>query len=114
MNSAEWPREHRLRWSVGTKIAAGFGLAIAIFLLVNAASYRATSELIGAAEQRKQTYVLLAELDAALPLLKDVESSGRYYVLTDDETYLQQSRAAADRVPLLLRRLRQLTMGQPL
>jgi methyl-accepting chemotaxis protein len=102
-----------MKWNVGTKIATGFGLAIAIFLLVNAASYRATSELIEAADLRKQSYIVLGELEETMPLLKEIESGSRNYLLTGDEAFLGESRAAADRVPHLLQNLRRLVADNP-
>jgi methyl-accepting chemotaxis protein len=102
-----------MKWNVGTKIATGFGLAVAIFLLVNAASYRATSELIEAANLRKQSYIILGELEETMPLLKDIESGSRNYLLTGDEAFLGESRAAADRVPQLMQNLRRLVADNP-
>lgn len=37
-----------MKWNVGTKIGAGFGLAMAIFVIVGAVSYRSTTQLIEA------------------------------------------------------------------
>lgn len=102
-----------MKWNVGTKITAGFGLAICIFVLVGAASYATTSELIQAADLRKQSYTVLDELDRVPTLLREMELGSRNYLLLDDESLSVQSRAAADRLPQVLQRVRQLTVDNP-
>lgn len=51
-----------LRWNVGTKIGAGFGLTLVIFLFVGTASYRSTTQLIEASNARRHTYDVLKQL----------------------------------------------------
>jgi len=100
-----------MNWNVGTKIAAGFGLSLAIFLAVGAASYDATSDLIRASDLRRHTYEVLDDLDETMPLLRDVEVGSRTYYLTEDPAYLEQARQATDRIPQVLQRLRERTAG---
>lgn len=102
-----------MKWNVGTKIATGFGLALAIFLIVGAASYSATSELIRASDQRRQTFEVLDQLDQPLPLLREVELGYRSYFLSDEQSYLEHGRTAAERIPRVLQRLRELMVDSP-
>ena len=39
-----------MKWSIGNKIASGFGLALVALLVVGAVSYDSTVELIGSAD----------------------------------------------------------------
>ena len=102
-----------MKWNVGTKIAFGFGLALVIFMLVGAASYVATSGLIRVADQRKQAFMVLDQLDQPQPLMNAMELGTRNYYLTDEEAFLEQARAAGGQVPQVLARLRQLTADNP-
>ena len=98
-----------MKWNVGTKIAFGFGVVLAIFLLVGAGSYVATSGLVRASDLRKQTYNVLDQLDQPMALLNAAELGARNYLLTEDESFLEQTRAASERIPAVLARLRELT-----
>lgn len=102
-----------MKWTVGTKIAAGFGVAMAIFVVVGAASYLGTAELIEASSQRKHAFQVLALLQQPPALLKDVELGNRSYYLTDQERFLEHSRAAAANIAPVLRELRALTADNP-
>lgn len=102
-----------MNWNVGTKIATGFGLALTIFVLVGAASYATTSKLIQAADLRKQSYTVLDELERVTTLLREMELGSRGYLLLSDESLFDESRAAADRLPQVLQRVRKLTGDNP-
>lgn len=102
-----------MKWNVGTKIALGFGVAVAIFVLVNIVSYRSTTELVAASESRKHTYEVLIELSQLAALQKDAEIGQRSYVLTGDDGFLAPYVAASDRINRTLERLRELTADNP-
>ncbi len=99
-----------MKWNVGTKIATGFGLALTIFVIVGAVSYRGTVHLINAANLRQHGYQVLAELVQPLSLLRDVELGNRSYYLTDQARFLDESRATADKIDPILQKLRSLTI----
>ena len=98
-----------MKWNVGTKIAAGFGLALAIFVIVGAVSYRGTTELIEASDSRKHTYEVLGGLEETLSLLQDVEIGQRGYALTGEESYLASYQAALGKIDKILQEVRKLT-----
>lgn len=102
-----------MKWNVGTKIAAGFSLALTIFVLVGAASYHATTQLIEAADFRRHTFILLDHLEKPPSFFKDVELGNRSYYLTDQERFLETSRAAADRLGPVIQEIRKMTMDNP-
>lgn len=37
-----------MKWNVGTKIGVGFGLTVAILMIVGGVTYRSTTELVSA------------------------------------------------------------------
>ena len=100
-----------MRWDVGTKIALGFGLAVMIFLVVGAVSYRSTTNLVAAADARKKTYELLDELDGVLAVVRDAQIGQRGYALTGEENYLEPYEAALGRIEGHLREIRTLIAG---
>ncbi len=102
-----------MKWNVGTKIAAGFNLTLAVFVIVGAASYRATTQLVEASNSHKRTLQVLAQLDQPPMFLRDVELGNRSYYLTDQERFLEQSRAAAARIGPVLQQVRMMTSDNP-
>src|SRR5688572_19090324 len=98
-----------MRWSVGTRIAAGFGAAVVIFIIVGVVSYGATSRLIEASEARKHTFEVLAQLDKTLSLLQDVEIGQRSFALVGDEAFLAPYHAAVGEIEPAMQSIRRLT-----
>ena len=98
-----------MRWNVGTKIGAGFGLTILIFVIVGAVSYRGTTQLIEASDARRHTYDVLAQLGELLLVLTNVQTGQRGYVLTADDAYLGPYQNALSRLDQTVREIRSLT-----
>jgi methyl-accepting chemotaxis protein len=102
-----------MKWNVGTKLAAGFGLALLIFVIVGAISYWNTSQFIAAAEWRKHTYEVLGKLDDVTSLIKDVELGQRSYVLTGEESFLEPYQNALGKLDPDVQELRRMTEDNP-
>ena len=93
------------------KIAAGFGLLLAILLVVGFVSYRNTRKLIRDSNLVAHSHEVLDELDGTLSSVKDAETGQRGFIITGDEEYLRPYTAALPAIDLHLMRLRQLTEG---
>lgn len=102
-----------MKWSVGTKIGAGFGLALFILAVIGILAYNNTSNLVRAAEWRTHTYIVLSGLDRLLSEAKDAETGQRGFVLTGDETYLEPYNSATRALDTTLSELRTLTADNP-
>jgi methyl-accepting chemotaxis protein len=102
-----------MKWNVATKIGAGFSLALLVFVVVGAVSYRSTTQLVEASELRKHTYEVLEGLSETLSLLQDVEVGQRSYALVGEETYLEPYRDAVDRIDPRIQAVRTLTGDNP-
>ena len=102
-----------MKWNVGTKIGAGFGLALAIFVIVGAVSYRGTNKLIEAAEWRQHTYKVLAQIEETFSSLTDTEVAQRGFLLTGEERYLEPYQPALGKIDKSLQQVRRLTMDNP-
>lgn len=98
-----------MRWSVGTKIATGFSVAVVIFLIVGAVSYQSTIQLVAASDLRRQTFELLSQLNEVLSAMQDVQLGQRGYALTEEETYLEPYQAGRGRIDANLQEIRKLT-----
>jgi CHASE3 domain sensor protein len=82
------------RWTFGRRLAAGFGVACAVLLVIAGTTYRNTANLIDTEDWVSHTYEVkarLADLSAALTL---AESSQRGFLITGVENHLDTYRAA--------------------
>src|SRR5688500_18696767 len=102
-----------MKWTVGTKIGAGFGLALAILLLIGAVAYRSTSNLIEAANQRAHTHNVLLQLENFFSHLQDAQSGGRGYIITGEDRFLEPYTLALEKINQGLNEIRKLTVDNP-
>ena len=77
-----------MRWNVGIKIGAGFGMVLAIFSIVGTVTYQSTTRLIAAASARQHTYEVLGRLAEIESLAGDAQNEVRGYVITRAEKHL--------------------------
>ncbi len=103
-----------MRWSIGTKIGSGFGLALVMLTIVGAVSYDSTSKLIISAAWVQHTHEILNELGDLLSGMKDAETGQRGYVLTGEARYLEPYQGARDYVDQKLKYVRELTSDSPI
>jgi methyl-accepting chemotaxis protein len=99
-----------MKWTVGTKIGAGFGLALAILVLIGAVAYRSTSNLIEAANQRAHTHLVLEQLENFFSHLKDAQLGERGYIITGEERFLEPYTVALEKIDQGLNEIRKLTI----
>ncbi|MGC2521006.1 MAG: CHASE3 domain-containing protein [Burkholderiales bacterium] len=102
-----------MKWTVGTKIGAGYALALVILVIFGAVSYRNTAELIDAIQMRAHASEVLRGLDGVLSALQDAETGQRGYVITGEERYLEPYQTGAAVLNETIRNLRSLTAGNP-
>jgi methyl-accepting chemotaxis protein len=102
-----------MKWSIGKKIASGFGVALIALAMVGAVSYDSTSKLIDSAEWVRHTHEVIDELDELLSGMKDAETGQRGYVITGEVRYLEPYQGAQEAVEQNLKHLRELTADNP-
>jgi methyl-accepting chemotaxis protein len=102
-----------MKWSVGTKIGAGFALALAALASIGVTSYRSTSSLIVASEWKNHTNVVLRSLAKLMSALQDAETGQRGYVITGRDSYLEPHVAGVRAVGEAMEALRKLTADNP-
>jgi len=98
-----------MKWTVGTKIGSGFGLALVFLAIIGAASYRSTLKLTDTAERVAHTHEVLQTLESVVSGMKDAETGQRGYLLTGDDKYLEPYRSAQDSVHRDIAAVRKLT-----
>ena len=96
-------------WTFGKKLAFGFGLAVAMLLLVGGVAYRNTDALIDNDHRVTHTHQVLENIAHVLSLMKDAETGQRGYVLTGVDSYLEPYEAAVGSIAKTLGDLRALT-----
>ena len=97
-----------MKWSIGTKIGAGFALGLASLVVLGVLSYKNTTELIADAQNVSHTYQVLGKLESIISTITDAETGQRGYIITGDDAYLEPYRAAIAGVGTILKDLRQL------
>jgi methyl-accepting chemotaxis protein len=103
-----------MKWSIGSKIGSGFGLALAVLMVVGAVSYNSTTKLIDSAEWVRHTHEVINGLDEVVSAFKDAETGQRGYVITGEARYLEPYQGAREVVDQKLKHLRALTADNPI
>jgi methyl-accepting chemotaxis protein len=101
------------RWTVGKKLATGFGLALLLLLLIGGVSYWSIGLLTETAAKVAHTYKVLEDLEALVSFLKDAETGQRGYLLTGDDNFLKPFRDALPEIDQKYREVRELTSDNP-
>jgi methyl-accepting chemotaxis protein len=97
-----------MKWNVGTKISAGFGITLAILVIVGAVSYRSVTKQTEAAAWVAHTREVQNQLTELLASLQDAETGQRGYVITGNDSYLAPYTDGTARAEQIRRHLAQL------
>lgn len=100
--------------SIERKLIAGFVLVLAAVASVGVISYRTTKGLVETASWVEHTYEVLSELDAFRLQMKEAEAEQRNYLITRDESYLEQYQSAVMSAAQNIEKLRKLTQDNSL
>jgi methyl-accepting chemotaxis protein len=100
-------------WTFGRRLAAGFGLAGLVLLVIAVIGYRTTGSLVQNDGLVSHTYQVENTLADLLSEFKDAETGQRGYVITGDDSYLAPYQAALTAIPASLQKVRQLTADNP-
>jgi methyl-accepting chemotaxis protein len=98
-----------IQWSVGKRLAGGFGIALLMLLTIGGVSYWSLNVLIDSAWWVTHTYQVMENLEGILSLLKDAETGQRGFLLTRQERYLEPYKEAQSKIPKRIKDLRELT-----
>jgi CHASE3 domain sensor protein len=98
-------------WTFAKRLAAGYGLAALILVIIAAASYRTTAGYIESDQLVTASFDKRSELRKLLSELQDAETGQRGYLLTGDEAYLEPYRTALGQIATSVGTLQQLATG---
>ena len=99
--------------SIGTKIATGFVLALALIVTLGVASYQNLQRQAEANRSVTHTHQVLENLEGVLSLLKDAETGQRGFILTGKDRYLDPYNAATAAIQRNLDSLGDLAKDNP-
>jgi methyl-accepting chemotaxis protein len=102
-----------MKWNVGTKISVGFGITLAIFVIVGTVSYRSVTKQTEAADWVAHTREVQNQLTELLASLQDAETGQRGYVITGSESYLAPYADGSARAEEIRRHIAQLVEDNP-
>ncbi len=102
-----------MKWSVGTKMGVGFGLALVVFVIIGAISYWSARASNAAINWVEHTYQVSGTLGDMLSFAKDVETAERGYIITGEDSYLEPYQAAAGKINQDIQDMRKLTVDNP-
>jgi len=103
-----------MKWNVGTKISIGFGLIVAIFIMVGIVSYQSTTQLVSASNLRQHTYEVLGHLAKLESLALQIQNSTRGYVILSRDSELELYQAAVRKSKEVFQEIRKLTADNQL
>jgi len=102
-----------MNWTIGTKIASGFALALAILLIVGAVSFFSIVRLIDSGNWVEHTQQVIAEANTLTTAMLNAETGQRAFALAGEEQFLEPFEGTRTVVDRALRRLRELTKDNP-
>jgi methyl-accepting chemotaxis protein len=105
--------DSKMKWTVGTKIGIGYGVALAILLVIGVVAYRSTNGLIENNKLVDHTHKVIEHLEGMLSLMKDIEIGGRSYVLTGEDKFLEPYQNAVKLVDPKVNEIRKLIEDDP-
>lgn len=81
-----------MKWSLGSKVMAGYVLTLLVVPVMGALIYRSTTKYMTIVEQRKQGREAIVRLDAVLSDVKDAEIGLQGYLISGQDEYLEPYR----------------------
>jgi len=102
-----------MKWTVGTRITAGYVLALAIVVIFGAVSYRNIVGLLDVIQVRVHTQEVLLNLEDLMTALVNAETGQRGYIITGEESYLEPYQTGTTAVGNAVENLRKLVVVNP-
>jgi len=100
-------------WTFGRRIAIGFALALALFLVIGGVAYHSITSLTETSYWVAHTHEVVERTTAVMTSVKDVETGARGFVITGDDGFLDPLRVGMQALPDTLRELRAMTADNP-
>lgn len=102
-----------MKFSLGGKIAFGFGTALLALVVISWVSYRETMSLVDSIRLAAHSHDVVDHLEEVLSCLKDAETGIRDFLITADRRDLEPFQAAKAVIPQRLNELKHVTASDP-
>jgi methyl-accepting chemotaxis protein len=102
-----------MNWTISRKILAGYGISIALVVVICAAVFVNLQTLRDQFSARTKSHQKLDALDTLEFLLRDAETSSRGFIITGNESYLAPNTAAHTQLGPAIDRLLALAADDP-
>jgi len=99
--------------TIGRRIAIGFGIPLALLVLIGWTVYRNTVNLVADAQWVAHTHTVIERSEALFAMLKDGDTGFRGYVITGDDAFLEPYRAASVGYAAAVDEIAKLTADNP-
>jgi len=100
----------KVNMRIGTRILAGYGLALVVVGIVGVVAYRGTTELVDSADLVAHTHKVKEAIFEVRSSLKDAETGQRGFLLTGEDRYLEPYQQGVKAIDLYLQEARELTV----
>ena len=87
-----------MKLSIGTKIGAGYALAVVLLAAIGMASYFSMQRFIQTSQQVKQTYEIIAGTENILLSIINIETGQRGYTISNQESFLEPFHKGMDSI----------------
>ncbi|MHC5818511.1 MAG: response regulator [Nostoc sp.] len=95
------------------RVTAGFGLALAILILISTLFYHSTELLINTSNQLNNTQLTINSLQELLSNIQDAETGQLGYIVSRQDAYLKPYQTAITKLAPEIKELRKLTTDDP-
>jgi CHASE3 domain sensor protein len=103
----------KVNMRIGTRILAGYGLALVVVGIVGVVAYRGTTELVDSADLVTHSHKVKEAVFEVRSSLKDAETGQRGFLLTGEERYLEPYHEGVKAIDRYLQEARELTVDNP-
>ncbi|HEX3861007.1 MAG TPA: CHASE3 domain-containing protein [Stellaceae bacterium] len=101
------------QWTFAKRLAAGYGAAALVLLLIAVVAHRSTTALTENDDKVARSYEVRAKFRLLLAEMIDAETGQRGFLLTGDDTYLAPYQAAVAEIKPTLNAVQQMATGNP-
>ncbi|MCD9018878.1 sensor histidine kinase [Parachryseolinea silvisoli] len=101
---------HKIRFE--QKLIAGFVASISLLTVISVLSIFYIGRLTDTTKSVEHARNVLSEAEQTLSFVKDIESGGRGYLITQDSSYLEHFMLARSNIHTNIRKLKELTQGR--
>src|SRR5258708_4434109 len=103
----------KVNMRIGTRILAGYGLALVVVGIVGVVAYRGTTELVDSADWVTHSHKVKEAVFEVRSSLKDAETGQRGFLVTGAERYLEPYHDGVKAVDRYFQEARDLTVDNP-